>query len=178
MTEKESLAAALWEAGALAPGEGETPIRWNGAAALADEGLRETLLDALEALAREHYAAARALLGGTWAELLSRRLGLPLAPDPLPERVLLVTDAVTDGRDLHALAAPLRASGKGIAAAALFSFGFPSARRLLDRADVRLHWLTDLETAAAVALQSGALDLEAYERLTAIFDDTGSEPYG
>lgn len=171
MTEKETLAAALWDAGALVPGEGEAPLLWNGEAAMENEGLREALLNSLEALARAHYGAAEALLGGPWAALLAERLGLPLAPDPLPEKLLLVTDAVSDGEDLHAMAAPLRAVGKGIAAAALFNFGLPSARKLLDRADVRLHWLTDLETAAAVALQSGRLDLDAYERLTAYIEN-------
>ena len=170
MTEKEILAAALWEAGVLVPGEGEAPLLWNGEAALENESLREALLDSLEALAREHYGAAEALLGGPWAALLAARLGLPLAPDPLPEKILLVTDAVSDGEDLHALAGPLRTAGKGIAAAAIFNFGLPAARKLLDRADVRLHWLTDLETAAAVALQSGRADLDDYERLTAYLE--------
>lgn len=173
MTEKETLAAALWDAGALRFAEGEPPVLWNGAAALADGEVRQALLDALEALAREHYGAAEAFLGGPWAALLAERLGLPLDPDPLPERLLLVTDAVTDGEDLLALAAPLRGAGKGVAAAALFSFGLSSARKLLDRADVRLHWLTDLETAAAVALQSGRAELSDYERLRAFFDDEG-----
>ena len=30
---------------------------------------------------------------------------------------------------------------------------------------MRLHWLTDLETAAAAALQEGRVDFETYDRL-------------
>ena len=165
MTEKEELARLLWEAGALYLTEGEPPLRWAPEAALEDGRCRAALLDALEAMARDHYASAQALLGGPWAALLAERLRLPLNPAELPPRPLAVTDAVTDGRDLHALAAPIRESGASIAAAALFNFGFPSARRMLDRADVRLHWLTDLETAAAVALQEGRVDFETYDRL-------------
>jgi orotate phosphoribosyltransferase len=165
MTEKEELARLLWDSGALRLTEGEEPLRWDASAVLAEERTREALLDALEAMARDHYASAQALLGGPWAALLAARLGLPLNPAEVPSRVLAVTDAVTDGADLHALAAPLRASGVSIAAAALFNFGFPSARRRLDKADVRLHWLTDLETAAAVALQEGRVDFETYDAL-------------
>ncbi len=165
MTEKEELTRLLWASGALCLTDGEPPLRWDGEAALGNETVRAALLDALEAMARDHYASAQAVLGGPWAGLLAARLGLPLNPAELPSRVLAVTDAVTDGEDLHALAAPLRSSGVSIAAAALFSFGFPSARRRLDKADVRLHWLTDLETAAAAALQEGRVDFETYDRL-------------
>ena len=165
MTEKEELARLLWDSEVLRLTEGEPLLRWDPEAALGNEKTRAALLDALEAMVRDHYASAQALLGGPWAELLAGRLGLPLNPAEIPPRALLVTDAVTDGEDLHALAAPLRARGVSIAAAALFNFGFPSARRRLDKADVRLHWLTDLETAAAAALQEGRVDFETYDRL-------------
>ena len=165
MTERETLAKLLWESGALCLAEGETPLRWVPEAALADERVRNALLDALEAMARDHYASAQALLGGPWAALLAERLSLPLDPAEMPERLLVVTDAVADAKELHALAAPIRESGTSIAVAAIFNFGLPAARRRLDRADVRLHWLTDLETAAAVALQEGLVDFETYDRL-------------
>ena len=165
MTEREELARLLWRCGALRLGEREDPLRWDGAAALESGEARETLLDALEALIRDHYASAQALLGGPWAEALAPRLALPLNPPALPERLLAVTDAVARGEKLLDLTAPIRAAGASIAAAAVFNFGFPSARRRLDRADIRLHWLTDLETAAAVALQEGLADFETYDRL-------------
>ena len=171
MTEKEKLAKLLWEAGALRLGEGEEPLSWAPEAALAGERVRNALLDALEAMVRDHYAAAQALLGGPWAALLAERLSLPLDPAEKPPHLLAVTDAVKDGAELHALTAPIRALGASIAAAAIFNFGDPSARRVLDKADVRLHWLTDLETAAAVALQEGLVDFETYDRLLAMTED-------
>ena len=174
MTEKEELARLLWESGALRLGEGETPLCWEPEAALEEEKVRDALLDALETMARDHYASAQAALGGPWAGLLARRLGLPLAPAELPARVLAVTDAVLDGAELYALAAPIRARGVSIAGAALFNFGLSSARRRLDKADVRLHWLTDLETAAAVALQEGRVDFETYDRILAMPEDGGT----
>ncbi len=165
LTEKEELARLLWRCGALRLAEGDPPLVWEPEAALADGEAREALLDALEAMVRDHYASAQALLGGPWAELLAGRLKLPLDPPETPERPLAVTDAVARGSELYALTAPIRGTGASIAAAAIFNFGFPSARRKLDRADVRLHWLTDLETAAAVALQEGLVDFETYDRL-------------
>ncbi|MBR4702854.1 MAG: hypothetical protein IKO91_03330 [Oscillospiraceae bacterium] len=165
MTDREILSRALWEAGVLELAEGEVPLRWNSAAALENPQVRTLLLDALEELARDHYAAAEAVLGGTWAALLAERLCLPLNPKELPERLLLAEETVAEGEDLFALAAALRAEGKNVAAAALFNYGMVSARDALDRADVRLHWLTDLETAAAAALQEGIADFETYDRL-------------
>ena len=88
MTEKEELARLLWESGALRLGEGETPLCWEPEAALEEEKVRDALLDALETMARDHYASAQAVLGGPWAGLLARRLGLPLAPAELTEYAL------------------------------------------------------------------------------------------
>ncbi len=171
VTDRETLARALWTAGVLELTEGEIPLRWNSAAALENAEVKTLLLDALEELARDHYAAAEAVLGGEWASLLAERLVLPLNPRELPERLLAVEETVAAGEGLFALAASLRGKGKNVAAAALFNFGLDSVRRALDRADVRLHWLTDLETALAVALQDGRLDFEEYDRLMAKMDD-------
>ena len=171
MPDKESLARALWASGALKLSPAGDLPAWDGEAALGNEALCRDLLDALEEMARDHYASAQAVLGGPWAELLAKRLGLPLNPSPLPDRPLAVADAVLDGVSLHTLLAPIRESGASVAAAALFNYGLESARRRLDRADVRLHWLTDLETALAVALQDGRLDFEEYDRLMAKMDD-------
>ena len=77
MTEKEELARLLWRCGALRLAEGDPPLVWEPEAALEDGEAREALLDALEAMVRDHYASAQALLGGPWAELLAGRLKLP-----------------------------------------------------------------------------------------------------
>ena len=164
MTEKEELVLLLWNCGALELCEGPLPLRWNDAKALA--GAREPILNALEALAKDHYAAAQAVVGDSpWAALLAERLGLPLDPPELPDRPLAVEAALSDGEGLLLRTAPVRESGRSIAAAVIFQFGLESARRRLDTADVRVHWLTDLETAAAVALQEGILEFEDYDRL-------------
>ena len=119
MTEREELALLLWECGALRMGTGELPLDWDEEKTL-QSGVREKLLDALEALARDHYAAAEAVLGGTWAALLAERLGLPLNPAEIPERPLVVEPAVAEGDSLHARTQPLRESGRSVAAAVIF----------------------------------------------------------
>ena len=165
MSEREELALLLWDCGAISLSGGEPPLQWNEAPTLLP-GVRERLLDALERMAREHYAAAEAVLGsGEWARLLAGRLGLPLEPAVLPPKPLVVEPVITDGAALRQRALPIRESGKSIAAAAIFQFGREDARRRLDLADVRVHWLTDLETAAAVGLQRGILDFDAYDAL-------------
>ena len=74
---------------------------------------------------------------------------------------------------LNSFEAMQSASGQSIDTEAI-----QAARRKLDRADVRLHWLTDLETAAAVALQEGRVDFETYDRILAMPEDgeTGEGP--
>ena len=167
MSEREELALLLWECGAISMASGELPLRWDEEKTLLPEA-RPKLLDALEAMVRDHYAAAEAVLGGEWAALLAERLGLPLNPAELPSRPLVVEPAITDGEALWRMTAPIRESGKSVAVAALFQFGLESARTRLDKADVRVHWLTDLETAAAMGLQQGILDFDDYDRLLSV----------
>lgn len=168
MTERELLAQLLLEEGILrfAPGE-MPPLRWDGQAALEKEAVRTALLRAFLELIDDHYHRAEALLGGTWAELLARETGLPLNPGAVPPMALLVDELLLDGDALLERALPLRSSGVSIATAVVFNYLQASARARLDRADVRCHWLTDLETAAAVALQNGMLDFEEYDAVLA-----------
>lgn len=166
MTERELLAQLLLEEGVLQPAPGELPpFRWDGEAALKNEGVRTALLRAFLDLMEEHYAKAGAVLGGDWAALLARESGLPLNPEPVPPTALLVEEVLLDGRALLDRALELQASGVNIATAVIFQYQQEQARALLDRADVRCHWLTDLETAAAVALQNGMVDFEEYDAL-------------
>ena len=167
MSEREELALLLWECGAIRISDGGLPLAWDEEKTMLPE-VWDRLLDALEAMARDHYAAAEAVLGGQWAALLAERLGLPLNPAELPSRPLVVEPAIADGEDLWKMTVPIRESGKSVAVAAIFQFGMESAREKLDKADVRLHWLTDLETAAAVGLQQGVLDFDAYDALLSI----------
>ena len=167
MTEREELALLLWQSGAISFSHEALPLRWDGDKALQPE-IRERLLDALEAMVRDHYGAAEAVLGGEWAALLAARLGLPLNPAELPANPLAVEPFVADGEELLRQTLPIRQSGRSVAAAALFCCGLESARARLDQADVRLHWLTDLETAAAVGLQQGLVDFEEYDELLSV----------
>lgn len=166
MTEREELARLLLEEGVLSlTPHAFPPLRWDGQAALEKERVRSALLQALLELLDDHYHKAEALLGGSWAALLARETGLPLNPETVPPMALLVEDVLLDGESLLERALPLRTSGVSIATAVIFNYLQDSARAKLDRADVRCHWLTDLETAAAVALQCGLADFEEYDAI-------------
>ena len=164
--DRERLAERLLAAGALNVDPGaETPLSWAGERALADPALRRELTEALADLVREHYSAGEAVLGDAWGEETAAVLGLPFAPEPLPARPVLVTGS-SDGLKpfLPALTA-LRKAGGSPAAAVIWNGGDEELRLLLDRADVRCHWLTDLENGAAAALRAGSLDFSDYCRL-------------
>ena len=59
-------------------------------------------------------------------------------------RYLVVEDLIsTGGSSLQAVEALRAAGGKAAAAVAIFTYGFPAARRAFERADVPLHTLTN-----------------------------------
>lgn len=165
-TDRENLAEELLAAGALRtePG-GENPLGWDGEAALADAPLREALKEALAVLVREHYSAAEAVLGDAWGAETAAVLGLPFSPPELPRRPVVITGS-TDGLApyLPELTA-LRSAGGSPAAAVIWNGRDEALRLRLDRADIRCHWLTDLESGAAAALRAGRLDFSDYCRL-------------
>ena len=164
--DRERLAELLLAAGALRTEPGATvPLCWAEDAALADTALRKTLTEALADLVREHYPAGEAVLGDAWGEETAAILKLPFAPAVLPGRPVFITGS-TDGLEprLPELTA-LRRAGGSPAAAVIWNGRDEELRLLLDRADIRLHWLTDLECGAAAALQAGRLDFADYCRL-------------
>ena len=161
---REALALDCFAAGALSL-EAEPRIAWNNAAALEDGKLRSRLDSELAELIRDHYAAAQAVLGDPWAGDAARTLGLPLAADGLPERPLLVLGASADIPAWLPPLAALRRQGSSPAIAVIWNGREEDLRLSLDRADIRCHWLVDLESAAAAALQRGLLDFDGYCRI-------------
>ncbi len=163
---REDLAERLLECGALAVMPGEAvPLRWAGEKALEDPALRELVTRELEALVREHYAAAEAVMGDVWSRALEKDLGLPAAGEPLKGATLLVLGSTGDiPAYLPALTA-LRSRGGSPAIAVIWNGREDELRLRLDRADIRCHWLTDLELGASAALRRGLLDFEDYCRL-------------
>ncbi len=161
---RELLAERLLEAGALEvrPGE-EVPLRWNGAKALEDEALRDLLTTALVDLIRDHYSAADGVTGEDWAPILGEVLALPVSG--AGERPLLVLGSTGEAPKYLSALAALRKSGGSPAIAVVWNGREEGLRLCLDRADIRCHWLTDLESGAAAALRNGMLEFEDYCRL-------------
>ena len=163
---RELLAERLLEAGALTAEPGaEVPLRWQGEKALEDPELRALLASALEELVRDHYAAAEGVLGDGWAQLLGETLNLPAVMEPLPQRPLLVLGSAEEIWEYLPALADLRRKGGSPAAAVIWNGREEELRLSLDRADIRCHWLTDLESGAAAALRNGMLEFEDYCRL-------------
>lgn len=163
---REALAERCLEAGALVPKPGEdTPLVWDNARAQAAPGLREWLTEELVGLVREHYSAGEALLGDDWAREVSRAAGLPLAEDVLPARSILILGSSREIAACLPRLAALRRAGGSPAVAVIWNGREEGLLLALDRADIRCHWLLDLESGAAAALQSGRLDFADYCRL-------------
>lgn len=164
--ERELLAERLLTAGALRVEPGaEDPLCWAEEKAWEDPALRRELTAALAALIREHYSAAEAVLGDAWGAKTAALLDLPFAPEALPRRPVLVFGSSEGLRPYLPELTRLRKAGGSPAAAVIWNGGDEELRLALDRADIRCHWLTDLECGAAAALRAGNLDFSDYCRL-------------
>lgn len=161
--ERDEIAELMLKKGAVKVQTGTgSPLLWDDEAAFGCIELREALCEALAALIREHYAAADAILGGKWAEQTARLVPLPYQPEKTPERPVFVAPLIGEAVAALGQLLPIRKNGGSPAAAVLYQNGSEEARVRMDKADVRCHWLTDLEAVAAAALQSGRIGFEAY----------------
>lgn len=88
------------------------------------------------------------------------------------QRVVVVEDLVSTGGSVLSAAEALREAGaEPVAALAVFTYGFPEADAAFAEADLPLHTLTDFETLARVAQETGALPGDAWDTLQAWRDD-------
>ncbi|MDT0630454.1 orotate phosphoribosyltransferase [Rubrivirga sp. S365] len=88
------------------------------------------------------------------------------------QRVVVVEDLVSTGGSVVSAAEALReAGGAVVGALAVFTYGFPEADRAFDDAGLDLHTLTDFETLARLAAETGALGEGAWSVLRAWRDD-------
>ena len=165
-TDRERLAERLLTVGALQVEPGMAlPLRWAGEKALEDEELQQYLTQTLADLVREHYALGEAVLGDVWGEKTAAVLGLPYAPKSLPGRPVVITGSADGLKPWLPELTALRSAGGSPAAAVIWNGRDEALRLRLDRADIRCHWLTDLECGAAAALRAGSLDFTDYCRL-------------
>lgn len=82
------------------------------------------------------------------------------------QRVVLVEDLVSTGGSVLSAAEALGEAGaRVVAVVAVFTYGFPEADRAFETAGLPLHTLTDFETLARVAGETGALGDDAWEVL-------------
>ena len=176
-----------WASGRLAP------VYTDNRLTLSHPAARGRIVDGFVALAKRvggvDAVSGTATAGIAHGALLADRLGLPFTYVRSSakghgrenriegrvtegERIVLVEDLVSTGGSVLSAAEALRdAGGVVVAALAVFTYGFPEADRAFEEAGLPLHTLTDFETLARVAAETGALGGGAWDVLRDWRDD-------
>lgn len=180
-----------WASGRLAP------VYTDNRLALSHPDVRDRIADGMAEVVRQRFAGADAVSATATAgiapgALLADRLGLPFSyvrarakghgrenrvegAVAEGQRVVLVEDLVSTGGSVLSAADALRAQGAQVVAAlAVFTYGFPEAARAFADAGLPLVTLTDFESLAGAAHQSGALADGAWDALA----DWRADPEG
>ena len=176
-----------WASGRL------SPVYTDNRLTLSHPDVRGRIADGFAALAAKVGAvdavSGTATAGIAHGALLADRLGLPFSyvrasakghgkenriegrVEP-GQRVVVVEDLVSTGGSVLSAAAALRDAGaEPVAAFAVFTYGFPEADAAFSDAGLPLHTLTDFQTLARVAQETGALGGDAWDVLAAWRDD-------
>ena len=171
-----------WASGRL------SPVYTDNRLALSHPDVRTRVADGFAVVVRERFpeadaVSATATAGIAPGALLADRLGLPFsyvrasakghgrenriegAVEP-GQRVVIVEDLVSTGGSVLSAADALRRRGAEVVAAlAVFTYGFPDAQAAFESAGLPLVTLTDFESLAGAAHQSGALAGDAWDAL-------------
>ena len=171
-----------WASGRLAP------VYTDNRLALSHPDVRARVADGFAAVVRDRFpgtdaVSATATAGIAPGALLADRLGLPFsyvrssakghgrenrvegAVEP-GQRVVIVEDLVSTGGSVLSAADALRERGADVVAAlAVFTYGFADAEAAFESAGLPLVTLTDFESLAGAAHQSGALGEDAWGAL-------------
>lgn len=91
------------------------------------------------------------------------------------QRVLVVEDLIsTGGSSLKAVEAIREAGGVVVGMVAIFTYGFPQAAEAFKNADVSLFTLSDYDTLIEMALETGYIEEDQVELLSAWREDPAS----
>ena len=171
-----------WASGRL------SPVYTDNRLTLSAPAVRSRIADAFAALVRHEHpgvdaVSATATAGIAHGALLADRLDLPFSYVRAAakghgkqnriegrvergQRVVLVEDLVSTGGSALSAAEALREAGAEVVAVlAVFTYGFPEAEAAFEAAGLPLATLTDFETLAEAARQSGALADGAWDAL-------------
>ena len=176
----------------------KSPVYCDNRLTLSDPAVRTDIETGLAELIRMQYPAAEALMGTSTAgiahaAITAHLLGLPMgyvrsgAKDhgrknqiegrlEPGQKVVVVEDLISTGGSVLEVVEILRNAGAEVLGiASIFTYGMVRGIRRLEEANVVNHSLTDFDTVAAVAAESGYIRREDIRRLLAFRDNPSDE---
>ena len=178
----------------------KSPVYCDNRLTLSDPAVRTDVEAGLAELIRTQYPSAEALMGTSTAgiahaAITAHLLGLPMgyvrsgAKDhgrknqiegrlEPGQKVVVVEDLISTGGSVLEVVEILRNAGAEVLGiASIFTYGMVRGIRRLEEANVVNHSLTDFDTVAAVAAESGYIRREDVRRLLAFRDDPSDESW-
>ena len=176
----------------------KSPVYCDNRLTLSDPAVRTDVEAGLAELIRTQYPSAEALMGTSTAgiahaAITAHLLGLPMgyvrsgAKDhgrknqiegrlEPGQKVVVVEDLISTGGSVLEVVEILRNAGAEVLGiASIFTYGMVRGIRRLEEANVVNHSLTDFDTVAAVAAESGYIRREDIRRLLAFRDNPSDE---
>ena len=178
----------------------KSPVYCDNRLTLSDPAVRTDVEEGLAEVIRTQYPEAEALMGTSTAgiahaAITAHLLGLPMgyvrsgAKDhgrknqiegrlEPGQKVVVVEDLISTGGSVLEVVEILRNAGAEVLdIASIFTYGMARGIRRLEEANVVNHSLTDFDTVAAVAAESGYIRREDVRRLLAFRDDPSDESW-
>ena len=178
----------------------KSPIYCDNRLTLTDVDIRDDVEIGLSALIRSYFPSAEVLMGTATAgiahaAIIAHLLRLPMgyvrsgAKDHgrknqiegklLPgQKVVVVEDLISTGGSVIEAVETLRAAGAEVlGVVSIFTYGMRKGLDRLAEAGVENHSLTDLDTLAAVAAETGYIQPEDVEKLLKFRDDPSDESW-
>ena len=178
----------------------KSPVYCDNRLTLSDPAVRTDVEEGLAELIRTQYPETEALMGTSTAgiahaAITAHLLGLPMgyvrsgAKDhgrknqiegrlEPGQKVVVVEDLISTGGSVLEVVEILRNAGAEVLGiASIFTYGMARGIRRLEEASVVNHSLTDFDTVAAVAAESGYIRREDVRRLLAFRDDPSDESW-
>ena len=178
----------------------KSPVYCDNRLTLSDPAVRTDVEEGLAEVIRTQYPEAEALMGTSTAgiahaAITAHLLGLPMgyvrsgAKDhgrknqiegrlEPGQKVVVVEDLISTGGSVLEVVEILRNAGAEVLGiASIFTYGMARGIRRLEEANVVNHSLTDFDTVAAVAAESGYIRREDVRRLLAFRDDPSDESW-
>ncbi len=178
----------------------KSPVYCDNRLTLSDPAVRTDVEEGLAELIRTQYPETEALMGTSTAgiahaAITAHLLGLPMgyvrsgAKDhgrknqiegrlEPGQKVVVVEDLISTGGSVLEVVEILRNAGAEVLGiVSIFTYGMARGIRRLEEANVVNHSLTDFDTVAAVAAESGYIRREDVHRLLAFRDDPSDESW-